>query len=69
MDLLTTVRTFRAPLDAEDRTLALGPPFLLLDGRTQPLLSGVAGSVAIAMLMRDLNPGVNSALRFRGQRP
>lgn len=63
-DLVASVRTYRTLLDAEDRALHAGPPFLLLDGRTQPVVSSLAGAVAIAMAMRELNPGVNSAFRY-----
>lgn len=63
-DLLTAVRVYRTALDREDRALAVGGPFLLLEGRRQPAVSALASSVAIAMALRELNPGVKSAMRF-----
>ncbi|MHB8584930.1 MAG: hypothetical protein ACYDDF_03725 [Thermoplasmatota archaeon] len=56
-------------MDPDDRTLAVGAPFLLLKGREQPAVTPTAHGVAMAMALRELNAGVNTAMRFAERPP
>jgi hypothetical protein len=63
-DLGHAVRAYRPSLDADDRTLAVGPPLLVRSFGPSGAITSTTCGIAIAMALRDLNIGVNSALRF-----
>ncbi len=61
--VLELARSYRPPLDAEDRQLDAGGPIIYLEAdRSQRRLTGLLSSVATAVALGNLNRGTKRAV-------